>query len=315
VALCALLTLGLGLTYYGALLMFLAFMAAELVTLASTAGIAEALRRIRWVALAITPIALILLLRLRSSVDAGILGQAAAAGLVDDAAFALQATWSRSDWLLWLPATVGCGLAFMTKHRNLRVCAAWLVALLLFNVAQISFGITVSSLLNTLIFLALPLTLFAGFAYRVVLVFGFRDARTLAFILTLVLALTGAYYCSGISQPSVVFYRPTDAKAMEWIKHNAPESSVFLIDSFWWGDSLAPSNGGGWLPAIAARKVILFDPQNDEMTLESGQVDFVYAGGGYGNMSPKAITASRAFSLVYDVEGTQIYARVPIGQR
>jgi hypothetical protein len=124
------------------------------------------------------------------------------------------------------------------------------------------------------------------------------------------IAMSGAYNTSGITQPTYTLYLAADREAMDWISRNTSHSSVFLLNSFFWGDDRAPSDGGGWLTFITDRESMLYNAANFEDDLEENKFDYVYIGRGYGNINSEILLKDPRFLLVYDEGGIKIFKPV-----
>ena len=59
--------------------------------------------------------------------------------------------------------------------------------------------------------------------------------------------LAGFTGISGIINPVTILFTENDREAMQWITAQTPQDAVFYVDSFQWGTSISPSNGGGWI--------------------------------------------------------------------
>jgi hypothetical protein len=305
----SLLLLGIGLTYYGAFLIVLAFVITDVIRYFSRAEYAQALKKARSLAVMMLPIMLILVIRLNRALNAGIYGQASTTSLFEDSIRTFKISFSQGGWLIWILGISGFVCALIIKQRKFLLMAEWLLVLLSINFFQAAIKFTVSSIANSIIFLSIPLTLLAGLILRFALMRIFQPVKQLAYIVVGLIILAGAYNISGIIQPSTVLYSQADQKGMEWIVHNTSQNSVFLINSFLWGNDRAASDGGGWLTFIANRKSILYDVDKLENTLDNTNIDYVYLGRGYGDFNPDLIEEDSRFSLVYKNDGITIFKR------
>jgi hypothetical protein len=302
-----LLVVGLGLTYYGSFMIFVAFLIADVINSFFRYGFAEVIQRTKGIALSILPVILVLLIRLPRALSNGFWGQDSAATSVEDSANTFEISLSYGSWLIWALGILGLVLVFILKYQKLFVLFEWFLILLIFDILQSALGITISSLANTIIFLAIPLALLTGFVFKVLWIKITRLKKLLSYTGIVLLAISGAYYISGMLNPSTVLYLPADQRAMEWIDHNTPNDSVFLINSFLWGDIYAPSDGGGWISFIARRKTTLFDINNLEDAIEDERINYIYVGKGYGDINPDVILNDHRFSLVYNKDGIRIF--------
>lgn len=310
-ALLSMLIIGIGATYYGGLLIFIAFMIASITIKGSEKERLEDLSQIKNIGLTLLPFAVILIIRLLRAFELNIYGQDANAGLYEDSIQALEISLVHGGWLIWGLGIPGIALAVAFKAKRFFFIMKWLLALFIFNLLQVAFNITVSSLANTIIFLTIPLTLLAGLAFRFLWVITMQHAKLLFYILTLLMAVGGAYNISGIIQPSYVLFSSSDKSAMEWINHNTSSSSLFLINSFYWGDDLSPSDAGGWLTIMTSRQSVLYNPDSFERSLENDDIDYIYIGRGYGAISAEFLLNDRQFAVVYDKGDVMIFKRLP----
>jgi hypothetical protein len=303
------LLIGLGLTYYGTVVIFIAFVIMDLIVSISTQRHPEIFPKMRGLALATLPILVILLIRLYHAFEFGIYGQDSTVSLLEDGIQALNISLTHGGWLLWGLGIPGLCMALIFRFERFLLMAGWFLVLLTINLLQAMLNVTVSSLANTIIFLSIPLTLLAGLAFKCLWVITMQRIRLSLYLVILLMAVSGAYNISGIVQSSTTLFLTADRSAMDWITHNTPADSVYLINSFWWGDDRAPSDGGGWLTTITKRKSVLYVPENFERSIENEDIDFVYTGRGYGDLHSELLANDERFSLAYDKDGIKIFKR------
>ncbi len=305
-SLLTLLLLGMGLTYYGALLIFFAFVVADLLRRSSRTEYLQALGKARILAVITLPIMLVLVIRLVHALQLGIYGQDSRISLFEDGIRTFKISLGHGGWMVWLLGISGLALALIVKHRKFLLMGTWIFVLISIDFVQAALNFTISSLANSIIFLSIPLALLSGLILRVSLV----SAKRLTHLVVGLIIITGAYTSSGIIQPSTVLYTEADQKGMEWIVRNTPPNSVFLINSFLWGNDRAPSDGGGWITFIAKRESILYDVHNIKNTFENTNFDYVYFGRGYGDLDPELVEMDSRFCLVYENNGIKIFQRI-----
>jgi len=150
-------------------------------------------------------------------------------------------------------------------------------------------------------------------------------------------ALTGARQLATILNPVTILSREADLAAIEWIKDNIPEGETIVINPFAWGYGVYAGNDGGyWISPLAGRKTlpppVLYafeaarektneqsqkvidlspDPAAFREFLLSNQLKFIYIGARGGVLSPQKLLSSGMFSLLYQKEGTWIFAVKP----
>ncbi|MCD4671862.1 MAG: hypothetical protein K8R77_04280 [Anaerolineaceae bacterium] len=215
------------------------------------------------------PAAAILMLKIISLMQRG-LWQAAlssnqSADQAIDLRYTLNLTTQGGGWLVWGLALAGLLAALIWKpHRKITIIVfGWLLILYSLDVFQLLLlGTAVSSLMNYIIALSLPLSWLAASA----LSGAFQSLKSflphskfLAWPLTAGLAcllLTGFVSISGIINPVTILFTAHDQEAMAWIKEQTPQNAVFFIDSFQWGSSMSPANGGGWITALTNRQAV-----------------------------------------------------------
>lgn len=306
-----LLLVGIGLTYYGAFLIFAAYLITDLINYTSKEGYSELLNKMRGIVLPMMPIIIILLIRLHHSFKLGVYGQDSTVSQFEDSIQAFKISLTHGGWFVWTLGFLGFILALILNHQKHLVMAEWFLILLSLNFFQATFGITISSIANSIIFLSIPLVLLTGFVFKVFLTPIIGRPNLLHYIIIILISFGGAYNISGIVGPSTDLYRAADQKAMKWIEQNTSPNSVFLVNSFLWGNDIAPSDGGGWIPYIAKRKTILFDNNKFEKEIVDRQVDYIYIGRGYGNLNPNQFMTDNRFSLIYNNDDIRVFKLNP----
>jgi hypothetical protein len=215
------------------------------------------------------PAAMILLIKILSLVQRGLwetsLAANQAADQFLDLFYTLKLTTLHGGWLVWGLAIAGLLTALVWKdnRKTTFLTFGWLITLYLLDILQIAIlGTAVSSLMNYIIALSLPLSWLAGSAIagatetlKTFLPKG-NNPRWLQVVFLLFLLLSGFTGISGIINPVTILFTEQDHQAMEWITENTPQDAVFYIDSFQWGPGFVPSNGGGWIPALTHRGAV-----------------------------------------------------------
>jgi len=301
--LLAMLLAALALTYYGALLMALTFMAASL-AIQGRRLFAHA-RRWLWLGAAVVPTALLLLLKLGQASGRGVMGQDTTAAFWQDGSRALEIAWMHGEAWVWLLAGIGALLAVFRRGASERLWLLWMALLALVSIAFFRAGMPVSSLLNVVIAASLPVALLAALGLRRLASWVAPRGRAWLVSASLVLAVAGAYRMSGIVDPSVVLFTRADERAMEWIRAHTSSESTFLINSFQWGDERAASDGGAWLTTLTGRRSRLFDSTRQGLGAES-EVEYIYVGRAYGNLDPVLLRTLGGFAVVYAQNGVVI---------
>ncbi|MDX9865297.1 MAG: hypothetical protein RBT34_10875, partial [Anaerolineaceae bacterium] len=268
----AILAAGLVLSHYGTIVHYAAFLPVLLLTWRiwpdSETRPALRLQCIRLASIA-APAAVILLAKILSVIQRGQWSRTLTSHHIDnqfiDLRYSLTLTTLHGGWLVWGLAAAGLLTALLWKdHRKTALLAVgWLFTLFLLNILQIILlGTTVSSWMNYIIALSLPLSWLAASALegatkklRTFLAAG-RLPHWLPAVFLTGLLLAGFTGISGIINPVTILFTAQDREAMQWISAQTPQEAVFYIDSFQWGGTITPSNGGGWIPALTARGAV-----------------------------------------------------------
>lgn len=184
---------------------------------------------------------------------------------VIDLHYSLNLTTMHGGWLLWGLALTGVVTAFFWKERRkpAALVVGWLMTLGMLNFLQtLLLGTPVSSWMNYIIAMSMPLSwlaasALAGAADHLGTFFPDQKTRSwLPAVLLICLALAGFPGISGIINPVTILFTKQDREAMQWIEAQTPQDAVFYIDTFQWGTSISPSNGGGWIPALTGRGAV-----------------------------------------------------------
>ena len=304
--LLGILMFGLGMTYYGSLLMFLAFIIALLLDAALNNDPKNFIGKAKYILLSMLPIIIILLLRMKSAFSLGVFGQDSYINGLGDAVTVINISFQNGGFIIWLLGILGLLMATINRQNKITLLAKWILVLFIINQSQDLFGVTISSYSNSIIMLSIPLVIFAAYLYKLVFLFIFRRSQALTYLVVLLIVFLGAYNLGGkIVRPNVLFSL-SDQKAFEWMSLNLPKDKIILINSFLWGDDIAPSDGGGWITSVLGYKTILYNGINlaDEMSNEN--INYIYIGRGFGDLNPDLIMERCCYSLVYFQEGVRI---------
>ena len=182
---------------------------------------------------------------------------------VIDLRYSLNLTTMHGGWLLWVLAISGLLTSVFWKDRRktAALAAGWLLMLFLLNTLQtILLGTPISSWMNYIIALSLPLSWLAASALegavqklKTFLPAAKSNAWLPAVLLTC-LALAGFTGISGIINPVTILFTNQDREAMKWINTQTAQNAIFYIDSFQWGTSITPlqRRAAGFPPSLAA---------------------------------------------------------------
>ncbi|PWB56946.1 MAG: hypothetical protein C3F06_00185 [Candidatus Methanoperedenaceae archaeon] len=158
-------------------------------------------------------------------------------------------------------------------------------------------------------------------------------------IIIMVLIPISAIKISEVFDPSSVYIQKSDIEAMDWIRANTSNDSVFLTDSIdfdWNKDFVIGIDGGSWIPLLANRKVIIppmtylienayennytekvksmskasesINSYSSIQFLIENNVTYVYFGGrNYGMLQLKNLQNNPYLELAYNKDGIWIF--------
>ena len=224
--------------------------------------------------------------------------------------------------LMWLMAGVGLVAALVYARKPAYLLIGWFALLWAITQAQIYFfGLAVSSLPNLVISASIPLSILAGFSVETL----FAPTPRLADLFEkihikpgvagtlslLVVIFAGSYSQLGTVNPIPVLFTERDALAAQWIRDNTSLQDVILVDSFRWGQTYWPSDGGGWLKPLTGRQITYAKSAQDISAIDeliaSQNVRFVFLGQGYGELSERHFMENPVYMSVYQAEGVHIF--------
>ncbi len=249
------------------------------------------------------------------------LSQEAAAQI--DTLHILNLTAQNGGILVWIMAAVGLLAALVYSRKNAFLLLGWYALLWAATWAQIQiWGIAVSSYTNLIISISIPLALLAGFSAETFLTTTPRLAslfekarirpRYFASLILLIIIFAGSYSQWGTVNPISVLFAERDAQAAQWVTENTAPNAVILVDSFRWGETYWPSDGGGWLKPLTGRQFIHARSTEDvsqiDTLIASQKVQFIYLGQGYGELSERHFSQNPAYQLLYHRQGIKIFA-------
>jgi hypothetical protein len=301
------------LSHYGMALFWFAFVLTQIANLRKP-EIASHLKRL---GLLLLPLFLALLPRLILLIQRpNILLARGDRPLPSDAGYVWQLIVAH-DWPFLLIGLTGLALAVRGERRVLVSLLAWVG--LVFAVAAVQVHVLGSSAFgyeNVLIFLSLPLGLLAGLGLEQAFTWA-RSLRPVAGWWTLAVAFLALVLWRGsnIINPETVLFTPADRVAFAWVDENIPPKAIVLVNSAWWGDRYAPSDGGAWLSPLTGRDTVIAEsaPELAEASqlVERSGVGYVYIGGGYGELSLAQFMENPSYEVVYQSNGVTIYRVVP----
>jgi hypothetical protein len=328
----ALIATGMALIHYGVTVIFLAFMVVWLlVDAASRNQIRDLVKKLGWrLSLIVFWLLLPALVLLGPKLARFLLDPASRQSLVDlsqeaaaqiDTLHILSLSAQNGGILVWGMAGVGLLAALVYSRKNAFLLLGWYALLWAATWAQIqAWGIAVSSYANIVISASIPLSILAGFAAETLfaptprLVGLFEkihlNLRWFAALGLLLVVFAGSYSQLGTVNPISVLFAGRDDRATQWIRANTAPGALILVDSFRWGETYWPSDGGGWLKPLTGRPSIYPHSAQEiagiDALIASQKVQYVYLGQGYGELSARHFLDNPAYQVVYQEEGVSI---------
>lgn len=209
-------------------------------------------------------------------------------------------------------------ILFLKSRESFWFVNLWLIFIGIFVIFQlILLKGSFPSMTNLFIWSFTPLILMAGFGlnfYWKKLLMGIKPTyqNFLTIYSTIILVFCGAYNTSGFLNPKTILNGKADYNAIIWANAHLPSSSLFLINSFYWGGSYQPSDGGGWLPYWNDFKVII--PQTEEERndlykfIEKNDIQYYFQGNGeYSAQEDPLTQIENQLNLIYEFEGMNIF--------
>lgn len=260
-------------------------------------------------------------------------------------------------WLPWLGLlmVLGCGalIAWSWRRPGLRrltlatwarwmLVWGWAAAVLLllqldrFGLPPLRFSHVNAAVMT----LFLPTALTGGglLAWAVGLLAPRTAALYVAGSLALAASLWGAPGLAKAVNPATILALPADRAALKWVRDHVPADARFAVNVWQWNDGIyAGSDGGSWLPVLAARASILppvlyagalpdstvaemndlfalleeaadLDAPELQARLAAAGVTHLYLGARGNGLQPEAIDSAPYARLVYRQDGVSIYA-------
>ena len=325
---------GMLLVHYGVVVIYFAFLVAWIVFDAeSRSNLTGLFKRLGWrLFLAVAGLLLPALFFLGPKLARFLFDPTSRQALIDlskeaasqiDSLYLLGLSAQNGGIVLWGMALVGLIAALVLARKSALVLLGWYAVLGLVTWAQLqAFGIAVSSYADLVISLCIPLGLLAGFSVELLFaltprlesLFDKLRVKPAYFGLLglLLVVLAGSYSQLGVVNPISVLFSSRDARAAQWIQENTPAGAVILVDSFRWGDTYWPSDGGGWLKPLTGRSCVYARSQQDiagiDALVAAQKVRYVYLGQGFGELPSSHFTGNPAYKLVYQEQGVSIFA-------
>ena len=330
----ALIATGMALIHYGVTVIFLAFLVVWLlVDAASRNQIRALVKTLGWrLPLIVFGLLLPALVLLGPKLARFLLDPASRQSLVDlsqeaaaqiDTLHILSLSAQNGGILVWGMAGVGLVAALVSSRKNAILLLGWYALLWVATWAQIqAWGIAVSSYANIIISASIPLSLLAGFAAETLFAPTPRllglfekihlNPRWFAALGLLLVILAGSYSQLGTVNPISVLFAQRDDRAAQWIREHTAPGALILVDSFRWGDTYWPSDGGGWLKPLTGRPSTYPHSAQEiagiDALIVSQKVQYIYLGQGYGELSARHFLDNPAYQVVYQAQGVSILA-------
>ncbi len=213
----------------------------------------------------VAAIALLLLVPLAFRVAGGFLASGIGGGIsrvapLDAVWEELQAWRSIETYVpraMWVAAAIALVWSLLRRSWMVAAVGLWFLILAalpagrLIHLPGANFMQTFAVLIATYI----PIGLLIGWLVgQLANLLGKSAARYALALLLIGLALRGASAQAGIVDPKSILVTRPDARAMDWIRENTPQDSVFLVEGYYTGGySLTGSDGGWWIPLLAGR--------------------------------------------------------------
>jgi hypothetical protein len=312
---------GIALTHYGTLIHWAAFtLCAVLFTLLpfkkkSFAQIAGWKTKIL---VTLLPAVIILAFQITSLARQGIirfvLDQHAIAAESMDYAYTFWLTFQHAGGWIWGFGLLSIFTLFTKRSRLLIILPGWMAALAGLNILQqLMLNSVISSWMNFIINLSMPLAILASWGLQEILAGTYLNRLKTAKILFLAfLILAGISSQANIINPDTFLLTRSDLDAMHWIKANTPVDAVFAVKSFSWSQTRVPADAGGWIPALTGRKSVWpvnGNGQADPLdALRQSSSRYIYFSQGRGDFSSEQISVLRPLTkVVYNRNGVQIW--------
>ena len=264
----------LALSHYGAFLIWLSFVFVYL----ALEGRLTAGHRRPWLRmfLLILPLFLVFIPRVANLLDnpamfANMIDRSGALEFDDDIWTVVNLVWGHDIFFIGTWAA-GIVLSFLRKEKLFFILVPWpLLFYLLTWIQYVLLGFSVTSYINLVVFISIPMAFSFGYvaqqvdslldrlaAYRS-LKSGIMKNRLPPSLLVLFVCVFGVFLSFRDFNADTVLFNADDAVAMAWLENNTPKDTVILINSFIWGDKLMPSDGGGWINLLTGRQIIYPD--------------------------------------------------------
>ncbi len=304
--LMGILLFGIGITYYGALMMFFSFVVSYYLILAYHGKSSFLIKNYKYFFISVFPIIIVLYVRMVNALNHNVKGQDSSVNWLSDAVTTLNVSMRGGGAFIWIAAAMGLIVAVVNRKKILPVLSAWILIQLLLQFVQEDAGITVSSVSNALVMISIPLVIYTAYLFQSVAAPFLKFNKVMFLLVVLVLSFWGAYISSAQGARSYILYTYADQVAFDWIENNIAEDSVFCVNSFYWGDDLSPSDGGGWINSLLGNKTVLCDGFN------FSNIDYIYIGNGLGFMNPEELISQYNYLPVYHQDGVYILKKRPL---
>jgi hypothetical protein len=158
--------------------------------------------------------------------------------------------------------------------------AVWpLVTFALIWLQYAFFKAAITSYVNLLIFLSVCI---AAAATLLLVQISLVWTPKFANLILIGLTIAGIFSASKSIRPETILFTQEDQAAMQWIRENTPPNDTFLVQSRLWGNTIVPSDGGGWIRFLTGRQIVypmeLGELHDIGKYAAANQVDYIYLG-------------------------------------
>jgi hypothetical protein len=151
-------------------------------------------------------------------------------------------------------------LALWRRERVVIGLLSWAVTLLFLSMRSLA-GVYMDTI-SVIISLYFPASVAVGWAAGLAsewLAIHWRPGRWAMGMGLLMLMAQGGVAIGSIVEPGAVYVGQDDLPAVNWIRSNTPESSIFMVNTYNWDflpNYVIGSDAGYWLPLLADRRTI-----------------------------------------------------------
>lgn len=219
-------------------------------------------------------------------------------------------TWKNGGALVWSIGFMAMVSSVIKRSELNSLLTLTISLILLFYIVQfLAFEGFIFGFDNFVIMIPVFLCMYSiSFIDRLLMI---KSISKYAWIILVGFSLVGFNITLRIVNPVTILFTHADQSAFSWLVQNTTPKTIIYINSFKWKGKYIPSDGGAWITNLTGRRTIFAGSEEEILdfneSIRKQTPEYIYIGGGLGELDVSKITLSRNFELVYLQDDVSIF--------